>query len=117
MYLLVYSIRVNDFNLGAIIMKIIKYGLIGAVSLMLAACGNGGEEGGENGESNSGEGSGETVTLQLGHALSPGTPASDQIDQVAENVSEKTEGRVEFDVYPDSQLGSETEMLRSEERR
>ncbi|MCD2138767.1 DctP family TRAP transporter solute-binding subunit [Salinicoccus halitifaciens] len=91
-------------------MKIIKYGLIGAMSLMLAACGNGGEEGADNGAAED-NGSGESVTLQLGHALSPGTPASDQIDQVAENVSERTEGRVEFDVYPDSQLGSETEML------
>ncbi|MFP3359737.1 TRAP transporter substrate-binding protein DctP, partial [Planococcus sp. SIMBA_143] len=47
----------------------------------------------------------------MGHALSPGTPAADKIDEMAETVAEETEGRVEFDIYPDSQLGSETEML------
>lgn len=78
------------------------------IIVVLAACGNG--EDGEADETNDSS-SGENITLQLGHALSPGTPASDNIDEVAENVAERTEGRVEFDIYPDSQLGSETEML------
>lgn len=78
------------------------------IIIVLAACGNG--EDSETEEA-SGSSSGESITLQLGHALSPGTPASDNIDAVAENVAERTDGRVEFDIYPDSQLGSETEML------
>src|SRR5699024_12858400 len=53
----------------------------------------------------------ETVTLQLGHALSPGTPASDNIDELAQVIEEKTEGRVKFEIYGNGQLGSETEML------
>lgn len=52
-----------------------------------------------------------SVTLQLGHALSEGTPASDLINEMVEDVEEKTDGRVSIDVFPDSQLGSETEML------
>lgn len=52
-----------------------------------------------------------SVEIQLGHALSPGTPAFDAIESWAETVAEKTEGRVQIDVFPDSQLGSETEML------
>lgn len=52
-----------------------------------------------------------SVNLQLGHALSEGTPAAELIDEMAENVKEKTEGRVSFDIFPNSQLGSETEML------
>ena len=55
--------------------------------------------------------SGDTVILQLGHALSEGTPASDLIDEMAKVVSEKTDERVKFDIFPNSQLGSETEML------
>ncbi|MDV2582173.1 DctP family TRAP transporter solute-binding subunit [Alkalibacillus haloalkaliphilus] len=55
--------------------------------------------------------SGESVDVQLGHALSEGTPAADLINEMAENVYEETEGRVNIDVYPNSQLGSETEML------
>lgn len=55
--------------------------------------------------------SGDSVHLQLGHALSEGTPAADLIDELAENVAEQTDGRVTIDVFPNSQLGSETEML------
>jgi TRAP-type transport system periplasmic protein len=66
------------------------------IMIILAGCS---EEGGEN------------VKLQLGHALSDGTPASDLINEMAENIAEKTDGRVEIDVFPNSQLGSETEML------
>lgn len=51
------------------------------------------------------------VKLNLGHALSEGTPAADGILDFVAAVKEKTEGRVEFDVFPNSQLGSETEML------
>ena len=88
-------------------------GLVAAVgmSFVLTACGGSGEEGESSGESSGSAENTETVTLQLGHALSPGTPAADKIDEMAETVAEETEGRVEFDIYPDSQLGSETEML------
>jgi TRAP-type transport system periplasmic protein len=67
--------------------------------IILAGCSEDGGDGGEN------------VKLQLGHALSDGTPASDLINEMAENIAEKTDGRVEIDVFPNSQLGSETEML------
>ena len=49
--------------------------------------------------------------IMLGHALSEGTPASDGINAFAEAVAEKTEGRVSFTVFPNGQLGSETDML------
>lgn len=49
--------------------------------------------------------------IMLGHALSEGTPASDGIVAFAEAVAEKTEGRVSFTIFPNSQLGSETDML------
>ena len=53
----------------------------------------------------------ETVKINLGHALSEGTPAADLIVEMAENIFEETEGRVKIEVFPNSQLGSETEML------
>ena len=53
----------------------------------------------------------ENIKLQFGHALSEGTAASDLIDEMAENIFEQTDGRVELDVFSNSQLGSETEML------
>ncbi|WP_245864084.1 DctP family TRAP transporter solute-binding subunit [Fredinandcohnia onubensis] len=65
-----------------------------------------------NAEKSNGEGGGaEPTTIQLGHALSEGTPAAELIKEMAENVEEQTEGRVAFKVFPNSQLGSEVEML------
>lgn len=54
---------------------------------------------------------GESVELQLGHALSPGTAAFNEIERMAEAVEKRTNGEVKFDIYGNSQLGSETEML------
>ncbi len=51
------------------------------------------------------------VSISLGHALSEGTPACEEIAAWAERVAEKTEGRVVIEVFPNSQLGSETDML------
>lgn len=84
-------------------MKKITYTLIGSILflIVMAGCSS-------SGDSKDG---GEKVKLQLGHALSEGTPASDLINDMAGKISEKTDGRVEIDVFPNSQLGSETEML------
>ncbi len=83
--------------------------LIGSLLLMivLAGCSKNDVSGGTA----TSKGNGETVKLQLGHALSEGTPAADMIEDMAKAVAEKTDGRVEIDVFPNSQLGSEKEML------
>lgn len=75
-----------------------KYTLLAGVLsflLLLAACGK--DDG--------------SITLQFGHALPPDTNQAMQINEMAETVEEETEGRVKFEIYPNSQLGSETEML------
>ena len=51
------------------------------------------------------------VEIRLGHALSEGTPANDALHQFCLDVKEKTEGRVTIQDFPNSKLGSETEML------
>lgn len=56
-------------------------------------------------------GSAMAENIMLGHALSEGTPASDGIVAFADAVAAKTEGRVTFTIFPNSQLGSETDML------
>lgn len=53
----------------------------------------------------------DSITLQMGHALSPDTNQAIKINEMAEAVEAQTDGRVKFEVYPNSQLGSETEML------
>lgn len=94
---------------GVRMLKKYAYMLIGALLLMglMVGCSNDASKEG----SSSAKGEGETIKLQLGHALSEGTPASDLIAEMAKSVAEKTEGRVEIDVFPNSQLGSEKEML------
>lgn len=72
--------------------------LLSALILVLAACS----------DENAG---GKGTKLQLGHALSEDTPAAKLIEEMAGKVEEKTDGRVSFDIFPNSQLGSETEML------
>lgn len=52
-----------------------------------------------------------SVNIKLGHALSEGTPACEGIAAWADTVKERTEGRVNIEVFPNSQLGTETEML------
>ncbi|QKY70267.1 DctP family TRAP transporter solute-binding subunit [Lentibacillus sp. CBA3610] len=85
--------------------KVILYLLTGLlITFVLVGCNSDSAEGGS-------EGGGDTVELQLGHALSPGTPANELIEEMAGNVEEQTDGRVKINVFPDSQLGSETEML------
>lgn len=87
-----------------------------AFSLMLAAvigisaCGQK-QPSGNPPAAGSGNSPAASVHLNLGHALSEGTPAADGILAFAAAVEERTEGRVSFDVFPNSQLGSETEML------
>lgn len=53
----------------------------------------------------------DSVTLQLGHELPEDTPASDAIEEMGKEVEEKTDGRVKFDIFPDDQLGGESEVL------
>lgn len=74
------------------------------MALSLFGCGGSGNAGGEGGEA-------EPVVITLGHALSDGTPASNGINDFAARVEKETEGRVSFDIYPNSQLGNETEMI------
>ena len=51
------------------------------------------------------------ININLGHAMSEGTPASDLIAKFCDNVAQQTNGRVVMQDFPNSQLGSETEML------
>ena len=76
------------------------------LALSLFGCG-----GSDNGGGGTETSEAEPVVITLGHALSDGTPASNGINAFAERVAEETEGRVSFDIYPNSQLGNETEMI------
>ena len=44
--------------------------------------------------------------IKLGHVIAPSEPIHQAFERMAERVKERTKGRVEIQVYPNSQLGS-----------
>jgi len=56
---------------------------------------------------------GDAVKLILGHAASPDQAPSTAVDRLAATVKEKTNGKVIIEVYPNSALGEEEELVES----
>lgn len=83
--------------------------------LMLSGCsGPGGsantpnETAGQGGNEPTSE---ETVVLKLGHSLSETLVAHQAMQEFADKVAERTDGAVRIDVYANSQLGGERDMV------
>ncbi|HEY8472363.1 MAG TPA: TRAP transporter substrate-binding protein [Natronosporangium sp.] len=76
-----------------------------AVGLVLAGCG----------ESSSGSGS-DTETWRLAHCCAPDSHFDYGAKRFAELVSEYSDGAIEVEVFPDGQLGQETEAIQSVQR-
>lgn len=70
-------------------------------ALVLSSCGDDG---------NGNEGGGE-ISIQFGHVISPGDTQDQAYESFAETVEENSDGRIIVEVYPDSQLGGENEMI------
>ncbi len=70
--------------------------------MVLAACG--GSEGGSTGDSD------EVYTLQAGHSLPDDHPYHLGFLEMAENVEERTDGRVKIEVFANSEIGAEREL-------
>ena len=82
--------------------KNLLYIMIFTMLISLMACGK---------KNESSKGSADAIELKLGHAMSEGTNATNLIHEFAVKVGEETEGRVKIEDFPNSQLGSETDML------
>ncbi|MFC3041821.1 TRAP transporter substrate-binding protein [Virgibacillus xinjiangensis] len=78
--------------------------MVGAVFLLalLAACDGGTDET---------SASGDALTLKYGHSAPAADPGGIFADKVAEELGETTEGALEVEVFPASQLGGEVEMV------
>lgn len=57
------------------------------------------------------ESDGETLVLQAGHVLTEDSPYHMALTQWADEVNEKTEGRIKIDVFGNSVLGNERDMI------
>lgn len=77
-------------------------GVIAALSL--TACASGGDSG-------AGKAEGDSYTIKFGHVISAGDTQNQAYEYFAELVNERSDGRITVEVYPDSQLGGEREMI------
>lgn len=50
-------------------------------------------------------------TWRLGHIMPPDHPANRALEQAAKEIAEKTEGRINIEVYPAGQIGSAKEII------
>ncbi|MDO4270286.1 MAG: C4-dicarboxylate TRAP transporter substrate-binding protein [Eubacteriales bacterium] len=80
---------------------------------MLTGCGGGNNAGADTGDSGAAAGTGEKVTLQIGFENSISEPLGQGLEKWAELVDEKSNGTMEIVLYPDSQLGSKSELIDS----
>lgn len=93
------------------------WALVAGGALLLAACsGNADSSGGQSSTGTTGgsdTGTAEVVVITAAHQLAVGTPYDQGLNKFAELVEEKTDGRVVVEVFPNAQLGNETEMFQS----
>lgn len=89
--------------------------LVSALMLVLAACGGGEAETDTGTTDEDGEAAGTTETIQwrMGHLATEDHIWHDTSEKFAELVNEKTDGQIEISIYPNNQLGGETDTLNS----
>lgn len=75
-----------------------------AAVLALTACSSGGDEGASQAD-------GSSYSIKFGNVISEGDTQNQAYEYFAELVSERSDGRITIEVYPDSQLGGEREMV------
>lgn len=80
--------------------------LAAVMTLGVTACGNS-----KSSEAEEESASGDTLELQAGHALTEDSPYHMALTQWADEVYEQTEGRVKIEVFANSVLGNERDMI------
>ncbi|MGB8000919.1 MAG: TRAP transporter substrate-binding protein [Anaerobacillus sp.] len=85
--------------------KIMSFLVVPMLILGLVAC--------NDSEEASGSKSGETITWKMGHLSNTDHQWHKTAEKFAELVDEKTDGKLNIEIYPNEQLGSETEVLNS----
>lgn len=85
-------------------------------SVVAAACGNNGNtpgqgSGGGNGGQNQQGGPAEPIVLKVSHNLATSETIHVELEKLAERLNEKSEGRLEVQIYPGAQLGNSKDGL------
>lgn len=78
--------------------------LVACSSLILAGCGSDAETGVNGGD-------GETITLRIGFQAPMESSSGETLEAMNDEIIDRTDGRVELDLYPNGELGGEIEVL------
>lgn len=89
------------------------FALLTALLLVLSACGSGGGSEQPAEEGNGGQAKGEVIKWKFGYLAAEGHIWDKTARKFAELVNEKTNGQIEITVYPNNQLGGETDTINS----
>lgn len=92
------------------IKKIAYLALAVIMSIGMVACSN--KDAGNNSKEieNKSEVSGDKIELKFAHVVRPTTPKGEAVEKFKELIEERTGGKVEVTIYPDSQMGSDQEI-------
>lgn len=91
--------------------KLMTLSFLLLVSLLIVGCSSkSGTEGDDDSSAKGGEEQ-ESYVIKFAHVVSASTAKGKAAEKFAEIVSEKTDGQIEVEIYPDSQLGSDREIL------
>jgi len=91
--------------------KLIALAMTACMAVSLAACGGSKESSSSTAASADEAVSGEALVLKAGHVLTEDSPYHEALVQWANEVNEQTEGRIKIDVYANSVLGNERDMI------
>lgn len=87
------------------------FALLGVFILVLVACSSSETDGTPSASGESNSGSEETYTIKIGHVLDENYHYQDGANKFKELVEERSDGRINVEVYANSQLGNERDML------
>jgi tripartite ATP-independent transporter DctP family solute receptor len=75
---------------------------------LLVSCNNGAKDPGESGNASA---EGKTYKFKLAHITPPSHMWHQAAEKFKEELSERSDGRIELEIYPSSQLGTEADMM------
>ena len=94
-------------------LKVLCLVLICLLALNLVACGNKKNTDSNTDNKESGQSNEQEYTLQLAYAAAEDKINSPIMKQFKENVEKKSNGKIKIDIYPNSQLGGDRELIES----